>query len=229
MTLRRLVGIAILVCLSRRTCNRLQYSRARRPCRPFLAFQPIQPIRPVKASKSTIPRDLVFLVSLGRLGVGGVALVGLSGQVSLSILVILVCVSPLITPMGLHKLYILAIIFRISTVTRLGAAFRQVASVILVALLVLASTASLSRQRIPSILSIVGRLSARWPTTGYEMAGRIGRITIHPYDLGAKTGYYTRAPQTGGGADPGPPHPAGARSMGYPPWLEYPIGKYPML
>ena len=108
-------------------------------------------------------------------------------------------------PMGLHKLYILAILFRISTVIRLGAAFRHVASVILVALLVRTSTASLCRQRIPSILSILGRLSAIWPTTGYVMAGRIGRVSIHPYDLGATTGYYTRAPPEQAGADPGPP------------------------
>ena len=36
------------------------------------------------------------------------------------------------------------------------------------------------------------------------MADRIGRITIHPYDLGAKADYYTRAPNRRW-ADPGPP------------------------
>ena len=89
-------------------------------------------------------------------------------------------------------LYIPAILVRIATVIRPGATSRQVASVILASLLVLTITVSLFRLRIPSGLCIQGRLSARWPTIGYDMVDRIGRIMIHPYALVARAVYYTR-------------------------------------
>ena len=197
MILRRLVGIAILVCLSRRTCNRVQYFRARRPCRPCLAYQPNQPIRQVKASKSTRPRNPSISSqprASRRRRSRPCSSIRPSQPAHSSHPIMRI---PANHPMGLRKLYILASLFRIPTVIRLGETFRHVASVILVALLVLTSTASLFlvallvltstasifRHIIPSILSILGRLSPRWPTTGYDMAGRIGRITIHPHDL----------------------------------------------
>ena len=95
-------------------------------------------------------------------------------------------------PRALPVLHILASLVRISNIIRLGATFRQVASVILVSLLVLTITVSLFRLRIPSRLCSLGRLSARWPTIEYDMVDRIGRTMIHPYASGAKTGYYAK-------------------------------------
>ena len=63
--------------------------------------------------------------------------------------------------------------------------------------------AGLYRQRVPCKLRVVRRLLARWPTTGCGKVDRLGRSTTQPCDLGAKSGYYTRAP---------PPNPAGGRS-----------------
>ena len=95
-------------------------------------------------------------------------------------------------PRNLPIPYILAILARIANVIRLGATFHQVSSVILVSLLLLTITVILFRLRIHSRLCSLGRLSARWPTIGYDMVDRIGRIMIHPYALVARAVYYTR-------------------------------------
>ena len=56
MTLRRLVGISILVWPPRPIRNPSQQCRARRPRRPCLSYQPFRPIRQVKAIKPNRPR-----------------------------------------------------------------------------------------------------------------------------------------------------------------------------
>ena len=89
--------------------------------------------------------------------------------------------------------------------------------------------AGLYRQRVPCKLRVVRRLLARWPTTGCGKVDRLGRSTTQPCDLGAKSGYYTRAPpQTQRGADLGH-YLAGARSVGYPRWFGFTTEKYLML
>ena len=100
-------------------------------------------------------------------------------------------------------MYILPIFVGIFTIISTGEAFHQIASVILVTLNALTSAAGLYRQRVPCKLRVVRRLLARWPTTGCGKVDRLGRSTTQPCDLGAKSGYYTRAP---------PPNPAGGRS-----------------
>ena len=190
----------LLVFLSRRICKSLQYFRARRPRRTCLAYRPIQPIRQLKAPKPTLPRG-PRISSQTRESRSRRSRPCSPIRPSQPIRSSLPSMGiPPNRPMFLPMLYIciLSILFRIPAVIRLGATPRQVASAIQVALLVLTSTAGLFRQRITSILRIMGGLSAGWPTTGYDTAKRIGGITIHSYDLGAKAVYYTRA-QSGRG------------------------------
>ena len=152
MILCRLVGLAILVGLSRSTCKRSQYFRAMRPCRSCLVCRPIHPTRPMKASKSTRPRNPSTPSQPRESRLRRIRPCTPirpsqpihSSRPSMRI--------PSNRPMELPMLYILAIIVRIPTVIRPGATFRQVASVILVSLLVLTIIVSLFRLRIPSIL-----------------------------------------------------------------------------
>ena len=104
MILRRLVGLAILVGLSRRTCQRLQHFRARIPRRPFPPYQPMQSAHPMKDSKSTSHRKPFTSISLGSPGAGVGALGGLSDHVGPSILVILVLLSLLLRPWDTHAI-----------------------------------------------------------------------------------------------------------------------------
>ena len=62
----------------------------------------------------------------------------------------------------------LASIVRIFILARLGSQFRQVASVSIVRLRILTIIVSLFRLRIPSVLSILGRLFDIWSTIGYD-------------------------------------------------------------
>ena len=161
--------------------KRLRFFWARTPCRSCLSYLRIQPIRPMKASKPTRPRNTSISIqpresSLRR------SFPCRSSRPSRPIHYRHPTMRvPSNTPRGLPMLCILSRHVRIATVTRLGATFRQVSSVILVSLLVLTITVILFRLRIPSALFSLYRLSARWPTIGYDMVDRIGRITIHPY------------------------------------------------
>ena len=152
MILRRLVRLAILVGLSRRTCQRLQYFRTRNPRRACLAYQPIQPIHPTKDSKYTHHRKPITSSQSREsrrrrsrpLWYSRPSRPVRSSHHSMRI--------PSPHPDVIRVISILAIIVRIPTAIRRGATCRYAASVILVALLVLTISVSLFRLRIPSIL-----------------------------------------------------------------------------
>ena len=90
--------LAILVGLSRRTCQRLQYSQASRRRRSFLVYKHIQSTSAMGDIGLPTIGSLLCLSRLGSLGVDAVALLGIADQVGPSVLVILVCVFLLLTP-----------------------------------------------------------------------------------------------------------------------------------
>ena len=114
-------------------CSTCQESRQRRSC---VAYSHTQFTRAMKALSLPV-RSLPFPNSVWSLGVGVVALFGISDQVGPSALALLASEFRLLIPDVMRAIYIPSAIVRIFPAIRRGATCRYVASVILVAQLVL--------------------------------------------------------------------------------------------
>lgn len=132
----------------------------------------------------------MLLATLGVLVGGVVALVSLGDQVGPSSLVAQVCAVSLRSQAALLIIESLSCIVKIVSLIIIGSPFRQGASVSLVSPPVLTFMQSLFRLRIPAVLSILGRIPANWSAIGYDAIGRIGRFTIHPCPVWARSVQY---------------------------------------
>ena len=95
-------------------------------------------------------------------------------------------------PMGHPAISIPSSLVGIVTIFRLGAPFRQVASVILVIQPIINIIVCLFRLPITDMICRLVRLSPWRPTIGYDKVDGIGRIRVHPHPVGALTGFYTQ-------------------------------------